>query len=121
MAKKLNFAKIGTKAAGLAVGGVGAKFLVNKVAPNLDPKLKNIGAVVMGALLPEFLGPRSPFMQDVGNGMMTIGGVGLVGGFVPALAGVDDDYDDDFDDSIGDENEYTVDDDDPDNAIGGEG
>ena len=118
---KLNFVKIGTKAAGLAVGGVGAKFMVNKVAPNLDPKLKNIGAVIVGALLPEFLGKRSPFMQDVGNGMMTIGGVGLVGGFVPALAGVNDEWDEDFDESIGDEDEYDTDDDDDDNAIGSEG
>lgn len=117
---KLNFAKIGTKAAGLTVGGVGAKFLVKKIAPNLDPKLKSIGAILIGAFLPEFLGPRSPFMGHIGDGMMTIGGTELVGGFVPALAGVDDEWDEDFDESIGAENEYELDEDE-DNAIGDAG
>jgi len=117
---KLNFMKIGTKAAGLAVGGVGAKFLVKKIAPNLAPKLKSIGAIVIGALLPDFLGRRNPFMQNIGDGMMTIGGTELVGGFVPALAGVDDEWEEGFDESIGAENEYDVDEDE-DSAIGGGG
>jgi len=114
---KLNFMKIGTKAAGLTLGGVGAKFLVKKVAPNIDPKLKSIGAIVLGAFLPGVLGRRNPFMEQIGDGMMTIGGTELVGGFVPALAGVGQ-YEQDFDESIGNENEYDVDED---NAIGDAG
>jgi len=114
---KLNFMKIGTKAAGLTVGGVGAKFLVKKVAPNIDPKLKSIGAILLGAFLPDFLGRRNPFMQNIGDGMMTIGGTELVGGFVPALAGPDDVWNQDFDESIGTEDI----DEDQDNAIGGDG
>jgi len=115
---KLNFVKMGMKAAGLTAGGVGAKFLIKTVAPNLDPKLKSIGVIVAGAFLPDFLGKRDPFMAQLGDGMMTIGGTELVGGFVPALAGVGDEWEEGFDESIGNENEYDVDED---NAIGDAG
>ncbi len=41
--KKIDFGKILTDAAGLAAGGVGGKFIVKKIAPNLDPRLKCAG------------------------------------------------------------------------------
>ncbi len=104
------------KAAGLGAGAVGAKVLISKVAPNMNPKLKSAGAIVLGALLPEFAG-RSQMMADVGAGIMAVGASELISGFVPGLAGIGE-VDPSFDDSVaGGEGEYFIDDDD--NAING--
>ncbi len=115
-ARKLNFKKIGVKAAGLGAGAVAARVLTKKVAANLNPKLKSAGVIVAGAMLPSFMG-RSQFLSDMGDGMMSVGASELIGNFVPGLAGIGEL--DDFDDSIGTEDAYMDDlDEDPDDAIG---
>ncbi len=55
--------------------------------------------------------------------MMAIGGAELVGSFVPGMAGIYDEFDEDFDTSIGQDyyDEYDLEDEDSDSAIGAEG
>jgi len=114
--RKLDFGAILTKTAGLAAGGVGGKVLVKKVAANLDPKLKAIGVIAVGAVLPE-MAKRNPMLANVGNGMVAVGGAELVGTLVPAMAGIYDEFDDDFDESIAEDYEEF---DDEDSAIQGD-
>lgn len=122
--RKIDFGKILTNTAGLAAGGICGKFIVKKIAPNLDPRLKCAGIILAGAIIPE-MAQRTPILANVGNGMMAIGGAELVGSFVPGLAGIYDDFDfeEDFDTSIGQEyyDEYDLNDEDLDNAIGADG
>jgi hypothetical protein len=73
--------------AGLIGGALIAKQLP-KLLTSLDPKIMSAGVVVAGVMLPKFV--KSPLMKSVGDGMITVGGLQLVGSFVPALAGVDD-------------------------------
>ena len=73
--------------AGITVGALLAK-QVGKLLPNLNPKLAAAGKVALGVALPMFV--KSPIMKSVGNGMLAVGGVELIGSFVPALAGDDD-------------------------------
>ena len=116
---KLDFGKILTNAAGLTAGGIGGKVIVRKIAPNLDPKLKAAGVIVLGAVLPEVAG-RNPMLANVGNGMMAVGGAELVGALIPGLAGIYDEFGEDFDESIGQE-EFEEFDEGEDNAIGDDG
>lgn len=73
--------------AGVTVGAIIAK-QVGKLLPNLNPKVAAAGKVALGVALPMFV--KSPIMKSIGNGMLAVGGVELVGSFVPALAGDDD-------------------------------
>lgn len=93
MAKlKMNFKKIGMKAAGGATGGVAGK-MVNKFLPNLNPKLRAGLKIIAGAAIPEFM-PKNAFVGDMGVGMIAIGAAELVEELAPALvsgvAGKDD-------------------------------
>lgn len=109
MARKIDFAKIGMKALGLGVGGVATK-LVDKIVPNLNPKIRSIAKVAVGALAPPFIAPRSPLVEHIGDGMITAGVMELAGDLIPGLAG--------FDDSIGDE--YIIDEDYAASGVSGE-
>jgi hypothetical protein len=73
--------------AGLTVGALIAKN-VGKILPNLNPKVASAGKIALGVALPMFV--KSPLVKSIGNGMLAVGGVELIGSFVPALAGDDD-------------------------------
>lgn len=73
--------------AGITAGALLAK-QVGKLLPKLDPKIASAGKVALGVALPMFV--KSPIMKSIGNGMLAVGGVELIGSFVPALAGDDD-------------------------------
>jgi hypothetical protein len=73
--------------AGITVGALLAK-QVGKLLPNLNPKIASAGKVALGVALPMFV--KSPIMKSIGNGMLAVGGVELIGSFIPALAGDDD-------------------------------
>lgn len=73
--------------AGITVGALLAK-QVGKLLPKLDVKIAAAGKVALGVALPMFV--KSPIMKSIGNGMLAVGGVELIGSFVPALAGDDD-------------------------------
>ncbi len=71
---------------GLAVGAILAKQL-NKVL-KFDAKILAAGKVVLGVALPKFI--KNPMVKSVGQGMIAVGAVELIGGFIPALSGADD-------------------------------
>ena len=78
-----------TSTLGIIAGAVTARLIVKKVLPNVDEKIKNAGVIAIGALaMPRIL--KSDLGRALGNGMIAAGGAGLVGEFVPAIAGVDD-------------------------------
>lgn len=78
-----------TASAALVAGGVGAGFVYNKAASFVqDPKLRAGVPVLLGIVL---MGQKSKMIQNVGAGMVTVGGQKLVGSFVPGLAGMDAD------------------------------
>ena len=71
---------------GLAVGAILAKQL-NKVL-KFDARILAAGKVVIGVALPKFI--KTPIVKSVGQGMIAVGAVELIGGFIPALSGADD-------------------------------
>lgn len=78
-----------TNILGIVAGAVAGKLVAKKVLPNMDEKIKNAGVVAIGALgMPMLL--KSELGKSIGAGMIAVGGAGLLGGFIPAIAGVDD-------------------------------
>jgi hypothetical protein len=73
--------------AGITAGALIAK-QVGKLLPNLNPKIGSAAKVALGVALPMFV--KNPFVKSIGTGMIAVGGVELIGSFVPALAGDDD-------------------------------
>lgn len=59
-----------------AAGGAVAGLAVEKIAPSMDPLLKNGIIVLSGALLPE-LSPKTKFLNGVGAGMAGVAGDNL--------------------------------------------
>lgn len=91
--KKFDFTKSLTKTGLNIGGGVAANGISNKVMPNMNPKLKNGALLGLGIIAPAFV--KNDMIEHLADGVATIAGVKLIGSFVPALAGIDDDYDDD--------------------------
>jgi hypothetical protein len=78
-----------TSTLGIIAGAVAGRLVAKKVLPNVDEKIKNAGVIAIGALvMPKIL--KSDLGKAIGNGMIAAGGAGLIGEFVPAIAGVDD-------------------------------
>ena len=73
---------------GLIAGAVAGRLVAKKVLPNVDEKIKNVGVVAVGFLLPKFI--KSEIGKSIGNGMIAAGGLGLAGSFLPAISGMDD-------------------------------
>lgn len=69
--KKLNFKNIGMRAAGVAAGGAGAT-LINKMLPNMSPKMRALIKIGGGVLLPE-LAPKSKVLGDAGIAFAGVG------------------------------------------------
>lgn len=77
-----------TSIAGIVAGAVAARMVVNKVLPNLDTKIKNAGVLALGAfVMPRLL--KGDLGKALGNGMVAVGGAGLLGELVPAIGNVD--------------------------------
>lgn len=92
MAKKFDFKKIGMKVAGVGAGAVAARF-ADKPLTNMNPKIRSIGKILVGAILPE-LAPKSPMVDHVGCGMLAVGAADLfVTMTVQTLSGVGEAYD----------------------------
>ena len=72
---------------GVTAGAVIAK-KIPKMLPNMDAKITNAAAVVAGVVAPKFI--KNPLVAAVGQGMIAVGGVGLVGSFLPALGAADE-------------------------------
>jgi hypothetical protein len=85
---KFNVKEIAIKTAGISAGAVAAKF-ADKLVPNLNPKIKGIGKVVIGAALPAFMA-KNKFVENVGAGFIAVGAVELAEAFLPAIAGTNE-------------------------------
>jgi len=78
-----------TSTLGIIAGAVAGRLVAKKLLPNVDEKIKDAGVIAIGALvMPKIL--KSDLGRAIGNGMIAAGGAGLVGSFVPSIAGVDD-------------------------------
>lgn len=73
---------------GVIAGAVAGKLVATKTLPNVDDKIKNAGVVALGILLPTFM--KNELGKSIGTGMVAVGGLGLVGSFLPAVSGTDD-------------------------------
>jgi hypothetical protein len=73
---------------GVIAGAVAGKLVATKTLPNVDDKIKNAGVVALGILLPTFM--KNELGKSIGTGMVAVGGLGLVGSFLPAISGTDD-------------------------------
>lgn len=77
-----------TSIAGIVAGAIAGKLVVNKFLPNVNTKIKNAGVIALGAfLMPRLL--KGELGKALGNGMIAVGGAGLVGEFVPGIGEVD--------------------------------
>jgi hypothetical protein len=65
-------------AAGLIVGAAAARVLTSspKILPNLDPKIKSVGVLAIGAFFPQLV--KGSLGVAIGNGMVAAGGLGLL-------------------------------------------
>ncbi len=81
--KKFDFKRIGLRIAGVTAGAA-AGTLANKPLVNMNPKLRGVIKIGIGAILPE-LAPKGDFLKDVGAGIIATGAVDLLGAFAPAL------------------------------------
>ena len=80
-----------TNVLGIVAGAVAGRLVAKKVLPNVDEKIKNAGVIALGAFgMPMIL--KSDLGKAIGNGMIASGGAGLLGSFIPAIAGVEEDF-----------------------------
>jgi len=84
---KLPISEIGGALAGAIASGV-VKKLLEKSAPDLDPKIKSVVIAGGGAFLAM---QKSPLLKGAGLAMVSVGGMDLVSAFLPdGLFGIDD-------------------------------
>jgi hypothetical protein len=60
-----------------AAGGAVAQFVGDKLPASINPMVKNVGTVVLGAIIPE-LSPKTKFLEGAGAGMAGVGGANLL-------------------------------------------
>lgn len=76
-----------TNAVGVIAGAIAGRY-VAKILPFGDERIKNGVVLAAGIFFPQLM--KNDFGKAVGTGMVAAGGAGLIGNFVPALAGTDD-------------------------------
>ena len=65
---------------GLAAGAAAGTIVASKLFPNIDEKIKNAGVIAIGAfLMPKVL--KGAMGQNLGNGMIAAGSIGLLKSF----------------------------------------
>ena len=78
MFKKDTFAKAAT----LVAGGVVASIVTNKLTMIADTRIRAAIPVLVGIFLS---GNKNKMLSGIGDGMVTIGGTKLIGGFLPNM------------------------------------
>lgn len=97
-------ASVTNKALPAAVGGA-ASLAVNKIIPaSINPKIRGIGKILIGAVLPE-IAPRTKMLEPFGMGFAGQAGAELAADLIPAIAGPDEI------EGVGAQEEYVIDDD----------
>jgi hypothetical protein len=85
---KIKIMDIAVKAGGVTAGAVLAK-VSNRFLGTLNPKLRAVGKIVIGAVVPAVM-PKSKIADHVGTGVMAVGAAELFEEFVPSnVAGND--------------------------------
>ena len=93
MAKKFDFKRIGMKVVGVGAGAVVGK-IADKPLANMNPKLRSIIKIGVGAVLPELI--KSEFVSSIGAGVLAVGAADLYDSMVnktPPVQGVGEVYD----------------------------
>lgn len=97
-------ASVTTKALPAAAGGA-ASLAMNKIVPaSVNPKVRGIGKILLGAVLPE-ISPRTKMLEPFGMGFAGQAGAELATELIPAIAGPDEI------EGVGAQDEYVIDDD----------
>jgi hypothetical protein len=91
MAKKIkiNIQKTAMRVVGVAAGAVGAKALDKVIPAGVNPKLRGMGKLILGAVLP-MLAPKLDILGNIGDGMIAQGAVDLATEMIPGINSVDD-------------------------------
>ena len=76
-----------TSALGIIAGAIAGK-MVAKALPIGDERIKNGAVVAAGIFFPSII--KGDLGKAIGNGMIAVGGAGLVGNLVPALGAIED-------------------------------
>lgn len=76
-----------TSAFGIIAGAIAGK-MVAKALPIGDERIKNGAVVAAGIFFPSLI--KGDLGKAIGNGMIAVGGAGLVGNLVPALGAIED-------------------------------
>jgi hypothetical protein len=85
MAKKFDFKRIGMKVVGVGAGAVVGK-IADKPLANMNPKLRAIIKIGVGAVLPELV--KSEFVGSIGAGVLAVGAADLFDNMVNKTAPV---------------------------------
>lgn len=92
MAKKFDFKKIGMKVAGVGAGAVVGR-VADKPLANMNPKIRSIIKIGVGAVLPE-IAPKSPFIENMGAGVLAVGAADLFDSMTnKTVSGIGEPYD----------------------------
>ena len=101
MARKLNYSKLVSVAVGTGAGAVGARVLSKKALSKVNPVLRGVGLVAVGAFGPSVL--KMPSMEHVGHGVIAAGAIELAEKFVPAAVSGIGEFDEDEDIELADD------------------
>ncbi len=84
MSKKIDFAQIAMKTAGLGAGSIGAAVIQAKFLTNVGRKISPFILIAGGAMLPVLM-PKVKILEHVGDGMIARGMSDAASVFMPGL------------------------------------
>lgn len=83
---KINFKKVASRVAGVAAGTVAGDIAAARVAPNMNPIIKGVALIAVGAMMPEFAGKKGgELVQGLGDGIVASGARVLGQRFLPGM------------------------------------
>lgn len=88
MAKKFDLKKTGMKIVGIGAGAVAANALTKVLPASMDSKIVSGIQIAAGAFIPEVIGKKSELIENVGNGMIAVGAMNLVGDLTSTVSGI---------------------------------
>lgn len=79
--------------AGAGVGSIGGAIVLSKLPATLPPMATNGGVAALGGVLTAMgLKKKNKLLMGAGLGMAAVGVRGIIAGFVPTMAGYDENY-----------------------------
>lgn len=87
---KFQIKDIAVKVGGVSAGAIAAKFS-NRFLGTMNPKIRAVGKIIIGAVVPEFM-PKVKIAGHIGTGFMAIGAAELFEEIVPTapVSGTED-------------------------------